>query len=57
MKLKDLRVDMWVTTTAGYGQIVRVGGTWPPSVRVRVERPMPRGIINVMPRDVLREGE
>lgn len=56
MKLKDIRVDMWVETKMGYGQVTRVGGTHPPSVRVRIDQPFPRGVINMVPRDILSEG-
>jgi hypothetical protein len=35
--------------------VERVGGTFPPSVRVRIVAPFPRGLVNVPPRDVLQE--
>lgn len=55
MTIKQIKLGSWVETTVGIGTVERVGGTHPPSVRVHVRTPIPRGIVNVRPRDVLRQ--
>lgn len=54
MTIKKLKVGMWVRTRLGDGEVKRVGGTHPPSLRVHIVAPIPRGIVNVVPRDVER---
>ena len=55
MKIKDIKVGKWYRTRAGTGQVERVGGTHPPSVRIRIVSPFPRGSVNVPPRDFEEE--
>jgi hypothetical protein len=55
MKLTAIKVGKWYETTLGIGQCVKVGGTFPPGVRIRIERPFPRGELNLTSRDVSRE--
>ena len=55
MTIKQIKLGSWVETTVGLGTVERIGGTHPPSVRVHVRAPIPRGIVNVKPRDVLRQ--
>ncbi len=55
MNLKSLKIGMWVHTKQGYGAVKRVGGSWPPSVRVSIFAPVPRGLVTMMPRDVVRQ--
>lgn len=57
MKIKDIKVGESYETNVGLGKCVRVGGTHPPSVRMEIFEPFPRGIVNVLPRDVLRVSE
>jgi len=52
--IKKIALGMWVQTSVGFGEVKRVGGTHPPSVRVHIVGPIPRGIVNVLPRDVER---
>jgi hypothetical protein len=55
MQLKRIQVGKWYETKAGVGVVEQVGGTFPPSVRIRIVAPFPRGLANVSPRDVLKE--
>jgi hypothetical protein len=54
MIIKQIKVESIVETTVGVGMVLRVGGTHPPSVQVRIVAPIPRGVCNVRPRDVSR---
>ena len=54
MKMKEITVGDVVETTMGVGKVLRVGGTYPPSVQVDIEQPFPRGRVSMRPRDVLR---
>ena len=55
MTLKKIKKDHWYETTHGIGQAEQVGGTFPPSVMVRIVAPFPVGLRNLTPREVLRE--
>lgn len=55
MQLKDIKRGHWYETKQGTGEAVTVGGTRPPSVRMRITHPIPRGEVMVSPRDVIRE--
>lgn len=55
MQIAKIKVGHWYETKVGVGECVRSGGTHPPSVRMRIVSPFPRGILNVVPRDVIRE--
>ncbi len=55
MQLKKIKVGRTYETTHGEGEVLRVGGTFPPSVRVRILRPIVRGDIELTAREVLRE--
>lgn len=55
MQIKKIKAGMWVSTTMGYGKVISVGGTFPPSVKVDILAPLPRGSCNLVPRDVQRE--
>lgn len=55
MKLSAIKPGRWYETTHGIGQCVNAGGTFPPGVRIRIERPFPRGELNLKAKDVLCE--
>ena len=55
MKISSIKVGGWYETKSGTGQVVAAGGTFPPSVRIRIVAPFPRGEVMVSPRDVLRK--
>lgn len=55
MKLNAIQVGRWYETTLGVGECLRVGGTHPPSVKVRIDLPLPRGVQFIAPRDVKKE--
>jgi len=55
VKITQIRPGKFYETTLGIGECVRAGRTWPPSAQFRITHPTPRGIVNVKPRDVLRE--
>jgi len=55
MTLKKIKQNRWYETTVGVGKTLRVGGTHPPTVRMNIVAPLPRGTCNVIPRDVIRE--
>jgi hypothetical protein len=54
MNIKSIKQGSIVETTVGVGLVKHVGGTHPPSVQVVIVTPIPRGLCNVRPRDVLR---
>jgi len=54
MTLKQIKLGTWVETTVGIGTVESVGGT-PPSVSVHVRIPIPRGLVSLRSRDVLRQ--
>lgn len=55
MQLKQIKVGKWYETKRGIGECTRSGGTFPPSVQLRITYPLPRGLMNFRPRDVLCE--
>jgi len=55
MQIKSIKVGDVVETSVGFGRVERVGGTHPPSVRVNIIGPLPRGICYVAPRYVMRK--
>jgi hypothetical protein len=55
MQLKKIIAGKWYRTRAGTGQVLRVGGTHPPSVQINIVLPFPRGTVYVVARDVLEE--
>lgn len=55
LQIKAIKVGCWYETNVGVGECVRSGGTFPPSVRIQITAPFPRGLVNVKPRDVFRE--
>lgn len=57
MEQKKIKVGGLYETTHGIGRCEKSGGTHQPSVRVRITLPIPRGLVNLRPRDVLREIE
>jgi len=57
VNIKSIKVGDVVDTSVGFGRVERVGGTHPPSVRVVVVGPVPRGTSTVTPRQVLRRLE
>ena len=54
MNMKAIKAGDWYETTHGIGRCTAAGGTFPPTVRVNIVSPFPRGIINLAPKDVLR---
>jgi hypothetical protein len=55
MTITKIKVGKWYQTKVGIGECLRVGGTFPPSVQIKITHPFPRGIVNVVPRDVFHE--
>jgi len=55
MNLKSIKVGRWYETKLGAGECTRAGGTFPPSVMVRIVAPFPRGLANLAPREITRE--
>jgi hypothetical protein len=50
--IKKIKVNEWYSTTMGIGRVARVQEHSPPSVRIMIVAPIPRGEIWVRPRDV-----
>jgi hypothetical protein len=55
MKIKDIKVGKMYQTNIGIGVCKAVGGTFPPTVKIDIQHPFPRGVVNVKPRDVQHE--
>lgn len=55
MPIKSIKVGSWYETTAGIGICEAAGGTHPPSVRINITKPFPKGTIYLSPRDVKAE--
>jgi hypothetical protein len=55
MQIKSIKVGRWYETKLGLGECLKSGGTFPPSVTIRIVKPIPRGAVHLAPRDVLRE--
>ncbi len=55
MKTSSIKPGRWYETKLGVGECLRVGGTHPPSVQIRIDLPFPRGSVNLSPRDVYQE--
>ena len=55
MKLKEIKRGKWYQTKQGIGQCLSVGGTRPISVSFNITQPLPRGRVNMPPRDVWHE--
>jgi hypothetical protein len=55
MELKKIKQDRWYETNVGIGKCLRVGGTFPVSCRFQIVAPIHRGVVNVVPRDVIQE--
>lgn len=54
MQIKDIKRGLWYATVQGIGECLQTGGTHPPSVQFRITSPLPRGIVYLKGRDVLR---
>lgn len=55
MNIKNIRLHQWYETAQGIGECLAVGGTRPPSVKFRIMHPIPRGILFLNPREIIRE--
>lgn len=55
MSKTKIRVGKWYRTTVGVGVCVRAGGCFPWAAGIDITQPFPRGVVNVVPRDVLEE--
>lgn len=55
MKLTAIKVGRWYETKFGVGKCTKSGGTFPPSCMMDIIHPFPRGVVNLTPKDVLRE--
>jgi len=55
MRAKEIKVGGWYETKLGVGECLAIQTSSPPSARMRIERPFPRGVIYVAVRDVLRK--
>lgn len=55
MNIKKIVAGRVYETDIGYGPVLQVGGTHPPSVKINIQGPFPRGINYVTPRQVLKE--
>lgn len=57
MKTKDIKVGRFYETKLGAGECLAIQSSTPPSARMRIDRPFPRGVVYVPVRDVIREIE
>lgn len=55
MKQSEIKPGHWYDTKLGVGPCIDSAGRFPPSVRIHIVGPMPRGVISLAPRDVYRE--
>ncbi len=55
MELKKIKPGRWYETTVGIGECLEAGGTHPPSVKMRILYPFPRGNVYCTPRQILKE--
>jgi hypothetical protein len=55
MKRTEIKQGKWYETKQGTGECTSTGGNFPWSAQINVTHPIPRGRVNVEPRDVLRE--
>ncbi len=55
MELKKIKICRWYETVQGIGECLAVGGTRPVSICFRISHPVPRGVVYLKPRDVLKE--
>lgn len=55
MRLSDIKENQWYSTKVGDGICLKVGGTFPKTIKLDIKYPIPRGICLVMPRDVFRK--
>ena len=55
MKIAQIKRGAWYETTHGVGVVEVVGGTHPPSVKIRITHPLPRGSIFLKPRNFIGE--
>jgi hypothetical protein len=55
MNIKKIKKGVWYKTKLGNGPCVSVGETHPPSIQIHIRSPIPRGICNLTPRDVIAE--
>jgi hypothetical protein len=55
MQIKKIKEGRWYQTTNGFGICTKVGGTFPPSVRIDIKGPIPFGLRILKPRDVQEE--
>lgn len=55
MQIKKIIPGHWYETNVGVGECLKSGGTYPPSVQIRIVFPFPRGVVNLRPRDVICE--
>ena len=59
MQIKKIKRGLWYETKLGIGQAEVVGGTHPPSVKMTIYAPVPRGTMYLKPAEIYdrREGE
>jgi hypothetical protein len=50
-----IKQGSWYETSVGFGECIKAGGCFPWSAQFRIVAPFPRGMVNVVPRDVKRE--
>jgi len=55
MRAKDIKVGGFYETKVGVGECLAIHTSRPPTVRMNIMLPFPRGIIYVPCKDVLRE--
>lgn len=56
VKAKDIKVGRRYETRIGVGECVASAeGRWPPAAKFRISEPVPRGVVFIVPRDVIRE--
>jgi len=57
MQMTKIKVGKWYETNVGIGQCLETGGRYPPAAKFNIVAPLPRGVVFVVPRDVLKEAE
>jgi hypothetical protein len=58
MRAKDIKVGRWYKTNVGVGEcIADATGRFPAAAKFRITEPVPRGVVFVLPRDVVERVE
>ena len=52
MQISKIKKDAWYQTKQGIGQCLAVGGTHPPKAKFNIVKPLPRGTVWLLPKEV-----